>query len=181
MTVFYQTILKVINDYKAMLKKELSTADYIDKANELGIKRNCLKNASDLELYAIGQKIIAELEQNCTVYRQAKNANYYYGAKEFLQYLKKIFSEHVIEDGMVVNTVQKSSCALVKAIQLINQAKNELTDIIMEQLYQCICVIKRYGNQEQREIFKTLLNSEQPTQSLFLFRRLQNLATRLDV
>ncbi|CAL7959917.1 conserved hypothetical protein [Gammaproteobacteria bacterium] len=180
MTVFYYIILKAISGYKAMLKRNLSAAECAVRVRKLGIKRAYIKDADEVKLYETGSKIIAELEQNMTVSKREKSVNFYYGAEEFLQYLKKLLTEYIIEDGKVINTGQKSSCALVSVIQLIGMAKEKLTDEVAEQIHRCTRVIAKYGSKEQKRIFSKILNSNQPRHMSFFFRQLQNFVSDLD-
>lgn len=175
MTVFYRIILKAINDYKAMLKRSLAATEYAAKVRNLGIKRTYIKNSDEIKLYEIGLKIIAELEQQTAITsKREKSVNFYYGTEEFLQYLKKLLAEYIIEDDRVINVSQKSSCALVSAIQLIDKAKIKLTDEVAEQIHQCVCIIAKYGNKEQKTVFNKIISSNKPLHMNFFFRQLQN-------
>jgi len=180
MTVFYYIILKAINGYKAMLKRNLTATECVAQMRKLGIKRAYIKNADEIKLYEIGLKIIVELEQNMDVSKREKSVNFYYGAEEFLQYLRKLLTEYIIEDGKVINTGQKSSCALVNVIQLIGTVKEKLTDEVAEQIYRCTRVIAKYGSKEQKRIFSKILSSDQPRHMNFFFRQLQNFISDLD-
>ena len=180
MTVFYYTILKAINGYRAMLKRNLTVAEYAARMQKLGIKRTHIKNADEIKLYEIGLKIITELEQHTAVSKREKSVNFYYGAEELLQYLKKLLTEYIIEDDRVINVGQKSSCALVNAIQLIGMAKEKLTDEVAEQIHHCTRIIAKYGNKQQKIIFSKILNSGQSQHINFFFRQLQNFVSSID-
>ena len=180
MTVFSYIILKAINGYKAMLKRNLSATECVARMRKLGIKRAYIKSADEVELYEIGSKIIAEIEQNKSASKREKSVNFYYGAEEFLLYLKNLLAEYIIEDGKIVNVGQKSSCALVNVIQLIGMAKEKLTDEVAEQIHRCARVIAKYGSKEQKRIFSKILNSNQPRHMSFFFRQLQNFVSDLD-
>lgn len=181
MTVFYYIILKAINGYKAMLRRNLTAVECTTKVRRLGIKRAYIKNANEIKLYEIGLKIIDELEQHITTSStREKSVNFYYGAEEFLQYLKKLLAEYTIENDKIVNTAQKSSCALVNAIQLIDKAKEKLTDEIAQQIHHCGLVIAKYGNKEQKRILKRIISGEQPQHLNFFFRQMQKLTSCLD-
>ena len=88
MADFYHIILRAINDYKYMLRRNLEVKQYVLKIRELGIKRKHIKNAHEVELYAIGLKIISELEANIDTFTRERKVNFYYGAEKFLQHLK---------------------------------------------------------------------------------------------
>jgi hypothetical protein len=179
MTGFYYIILKAINSYKAILKKNFSTAEYAVRMRRLGIRHAYVKNVDEVKLYKIGLKIIAELEQNISVSKREKSVNFYYGAEEFLSYLKNLLTEYTIEDSKVVNVRQKSSCALVSVIQLIGMAKEKLTDEVAEQIHHCTRIIAKYGSKEQKRIFSKILSGDRPQHMHFFFRQLQNLVSGL--
>jgi hypothetical protein len=181
MTIFYQTILRVIKSYKNMLKKSLTPAKYETRIRGLGIKCIHTKDTDEIRLYKIGLKIIAELEQHATAKsKRIKSVNFYHGEEEFLQHLKKLYSEHTIENDSIINIPQKSSCALVTAIQLIDRAKERMTDEIATQIHQCVRIIAKYGNQEQKRIFNKIISGSQPQHTSLFFRQLQNLIPYLD-
>jgi ATP-dependent Zn protease len=179
MTVFYHIILKAINSYKAMLRRNLPASECVAKVRKLGIKRAYIKNADEIKLYVIGLKIIEELEQHVALSKREKSVNSYYGAEEFLQYLKKLLTEYITEDGKIVNTGQKSSCVLVNFIQLMDMTKEKLTDEVAQQIHSCVHIIVKYGSEEQKRIFNKILKSDQPRHMSFFFRQLQNLVSSL--
>jgi hypothetical protein len=180
MTVFYYIILKAINGYKTMLKKNLSAAKYTDKVKQLGIKRTQIKKANEVKLYNIGLKIIAELEQHAAGSKRKKSVNFYCGEEDFLQYLRKLLNEYTIEEDKVVNAAQKSSCALVSAIQLINSSKEKLTDEVAQQIYHYSRIITKCGSLEQKRLFNNIISNDQPRHMCFFFRQLQNFVSYLD-
>ena len=180
MTVFYYDILKAVNGYKAVLKRNLSRAECAVQMRKLGINRTYIKNSNEVELYEVGLKIIAELEQSIVASKREKSINFYYGTEEFLLYLKKLLNEYIIEDGKIVNVGQKSSCELINMIQLIGMAKERLTNEIAERINRCARVIVSYGSKEQKSIFSKILSSDQPQHMKFFFRQLQNLMPNLD-
>jgi hypothetical protein len=175
MKPFYHNILKAINDYKNIIKRNFAAKERQVMLTKLGIKRFDIKNASEVKLHAIGLAIIQELEQNIRDIERQQSVNCYFGAEEFLQHLKKLLSDHVIADGMVINAAQKSSCALIKAIQLVEIAKHNLSDDIAGQIYTCARVIAKYGDREQKRMFYKLINGTGQIHLSLFFRQLQNL------
>lgn len=175
MTSFYHNILKAINDYKNIIKRNFKAKERQAMLIKLGIKRLSIKNADEVKLYIIGTTIAQELEQSMQYIERQQSTNCYFGAEEFLQHLKKLLSDHIIENGAVINTAQKSSCALIKAIQLIEIAKRSLNDGVAEQIYTCARTIAKYGNKEQKKMFYKLINSAEQAHLSLFFRQLQNL------
>lgn len=175
MKPFYHNILKAINDYKNIIKRNFAAEERQAMLIKLGIKRFDIKNANEVKLHAIGEAIVQELEQSIRYIERQQSANCYFGAEEFLQHLKKLLTDHVIEDGAVINAAQKSSCALIKAIQLVETAKCSLNDDIAEQIYTCAKVIAKYGDKEQKKMFYKLITSAGQAHLSLFFRQLQNL------
>ncbi|EKE00809.1 MAG: hypothetical protein ACD_21C00269G0001 [uncultured bacterium] len=180
MTIFYCSILKAINGYKAMLKKNIGATACAAKVRQLGIKRMSLKNANEIELYRIGLKILNELEKHKIDVKREQSANFYYGEEEFLQHLKKLLTEHIIDGDRIVNTAHKSSSALVTAIQLISMAKDKLSDETAQKIYNCSRIITKFGNLEQKQMFNNIIKRNQPRHMSFFFRQLQSFVSYLD-
>jgi len=174
MTPFYHNILKAINDYKNIIKRNFATKERQAMLIKLGIKRFDIKNANEIKLYAIGATIVRELEQSIRYIEKQQSTNCYFGTEEFLQYLKKLLNDHVIEGGVVINVAQQSSCALIKAIQLIETAKHGFNNDVAEQIYACTKVIAKYGDKEQKRMFYRLINSANQSHLNLFFRQLQN-------
>lgn len=175
MNPFYHNMLKVINDYKNIIRRGLAAKERQAVLIKLGIKRLNIKNVGEAKLYTIGTIIAQELEQGMQHIERQPSTNYYFGAKEFLQHLKKLLSDHIIEGGIVINATQKASCALIKAIQLFEVAKHNLNDDIAEQIYTCARIIAKYGDKNQKKMFGGLIDSIQQTHLNLFFRQLQNL------
>lgn len=154
MNNFYNILLKAISDYKIIIRKNLSTTKGSAKIRELGIKRTCIKNIDEAGLYKIGLNIIKELKlqigDNNT--DNKKTNNFYNGADEFLQYLEFVFSQYRLEKNKVVHVGQKSSCALVSAIQLITMSKGSLTPETINQIKRYSTVVIAHGNEEQKKM-----------------------------
>lgn len=153
MTDFRTTILKAISDYKVILRKNLPARQCTEKLHGLGIKRNYVKDIDDIGLHDIGLKIIEDLKRYLNSCSGAKTVNFYSGAKEFFDYLQGIYKEYYVEDDRVVHIGQKTSCALLSAIQLIKTPNKNLTGDIIQQIKQHGEVVAKYGSQEQKQMF----------------------------
>lgn len=173
MADFYHIILRAINDYKYMLRRNLEVKQYVLKIRELGIKRKHIKNAHEVELYAIGLKIISELEANIDTFTRERKVNFYYGAEKFLQHLKDLLTKYTIKDGRVVHTLQNTSRALINVIQLIEKAKERLTDEMQQEIHYYSSMIVKYGNAEQKKIFSKIIPNDPPSHMILFFQQLQ--------
>ena len=163
MTKFYNVILKVIkviNDYKYMLKRNLAVSEYKAKVRNLGIKRMHIRNAEEVKLYNIGLKIISELEKEGAVFAVEEAMHSYNGAKGFLQHLKELLAQYVVETGKVVHIAQTASCALINLIQLLHKAREKVTDELKQEIDCYSHVIIKHGNKEQKRMLGKLIREK---------------------
>ena len=159
MSDFHNKILKAISDYKLILRKTLPAVQCTTKMRTLGIKRKSMRGVDGVGLYKIGLKIIDDLKNNIIVNKNKKSANSYSGVKEFLQYLQELYTQYDIESNRVVHVGQKSSCALVDALQLISMAKGEFTKEMLHRIKRYGNIIDLYGNEEQKKMFFEAIGS----------------------
>lgn len=159
MNNFYNIMLKAISDYKAIIRKTMPATKCTAKMRELEIKRTSIKNIDEIGLYKIGLKIIHELKKDVKASEDKKSSNSYNGAEEFLQYLENVFSKYTTENDKVVHVGQKSSCALISAIQLVSTAKGKLTKEMVSQIKQYSEIVITYGNEEQKQMLIEVISS----------------------
>lgn len=155
MESFSEFVLRTISDYKLFVRKNFSAREAAAKIKVLGLKRMQLRNSDDLHLFAIGTKIIDELERYVNNQDRTVTNTCYFGADEFLRHLKSIMSEYCIEDGKVIHTSKAASRAMIEAIQLVTLPEHQFTLEILEKLNKCINLVAKYGSMEHI----TLLNS----------------------
>jgi hypothetical protein len=159
---FCNTILKIISDYKYILRKLLPPTQATIKIRELGIKRWHIKVATPVELYNIALRIRQELQKQLSVINTNKKKtsnSYYNGPEKFLSYLEEILANYRLENNQVVHLGEQASTALIAAIQLITN-NNKATNYLQQ--------IKNYGNivvangsSEQKKIFYDAINKYQ--------------------
>lgn len=154
---FYHTALKAINDYKAILRRNLPATKCAEKIRNLSIKRKHLKIADEITLYNIGQSIIKELEQNNTSNEKNKLPYAYVGTDEFLKFLQEMFADYRLENGKVVHATRIASRALIAAIQLISLPDHQIGQGVTDQLREYGQVIHSYGNPEQIKVFNNAI------------------------
>lgn len=160
MNDFSTKILKAISDYKFILRKNLPLSQCNTKMRELGIKRKTMRGVDEAGLHKIGLKIICDLKKQVNLGKNEKSNNSYQGSKEFLQYLEELYSSHHIDQGNVVHFGQKSSSALLDAIQLIAMAKGEFTVGIIEQIKLYGDIVTAHGTEEQKKMFLDAISVE---------------------
>ena len=165
---FVNIILKIISDYKTLLRRVLTTKECSKKITNLGLKRTNLRNLDDIELYNIALKIITEL--NIYTAETHKNSVFYSGAAEFLQYLKELLGEYSIEDGKLIHASQNASCAILNLIQIITLPHIKNTKETVEKIIECIKVVAKHGNKEQKTMFTNIIKQNEHHLARF-FRR----------
>jgi hypothetical protein len=149
---FSERILKAISEYKLILRKNMPTLEASSKIRSSGLKRMQLRDADDLSLFDIANKIVKDLEDY--VVRENKAANYYSGAEEFLRHLKNILDDYRVEDNKVVNITHKTACAVMDAIQLVALPESKLSTEAIEKIRKCVAIISKYGDREQIDLLK---------------------------
>lgn len=166
MSVFYLTITRAINDYKALLRRNLPAKICSDKLKNLGIKRKQLRLANELELFHIAQKIITDLE-NAPVKDKKQYSASYCGSHQFLQHLKNIVLEYTIEEQTIIHIGQMAARALVAGLQLIATHGHELAEnnYIAKKLIEYSHIIIKHGNMKQIKILTTAITQHRAQHS----------------
>ena len=164
MSAFRELILKSINDYKAILRRNLTANECMAKLRELGIKRNLLKQSDDVALYLAGKEVVKELRRSD--FRKAEDNDKatvcHYGREDFLRYLEIIINDYRIENGAVINVKQRASQALVSAIQLVSLPKERLDSKKSDKLKDYTSTVVSYGTVEQAEILNRAIRYYEP-------------------
>ena len=164
MTTLSPLMLKIVNDYKLLLRKSMPTNQSSAKIKELGIKRKQLKALNEAQLYKIGEVILKELEQNIHV---GRCSSYYCGVEEFAEHLKKILSSYCVESNQLINTAQKASYSMLEAIQLMSLPEEKLNAATAIKLNQCVYNVTKYGDKEQLQILTEAIKTHKKNASSF--------------
>ncbi len=159
---FAQTALKLLNDYKNLIKKSMPSSEMSKKLLETNLNHRLPKE--DHGLYCLLAKIIenGEIRGNGASPRQA-----YSGIDHFLGYMKNVFSQYQIENDKVIHATQAASAAMIEAIQLMRLPNERLTEKVNDRLQYCIRLIAKYGLEEQKQTFLDSLNTQLPRQADF--------------
>lgn len=159
MSLFSETMIKAIGDYRFLLRRHLSQSERMHKLYELKLKDEESYN-SDCGLYETGLAITVDIEKNMS---EKKEGYYFYsGVQEFCKYLKEFLSHYYIENNQVVHRAQKASRALIHSIQLATLPRERLNDAVGQQLSQNNITIAGFGSQEQCELQLQTLTKHQP-------------------
>lgn len=166
MSIFSEHILKLLNDYKRILKRHLSTKEREKTIIDLGLKRKSLKFDTDAILYNKAHRVLKDIEYWTAKYNHA--ATEYSGIDEFYSHLKKYLNNYRIDSSQIVHMTQQVSCALVKAIQLISLPDAMLCDSHTHKLDDCIQTVVKFGTKDQRIMLaKALHNQKNRTATIF--------------
>lgn len=160
MSLFSDTMVKAINDYRLLLRRHLKQVERVIKLQQLRLRDNTIYE-SDVALYSIGQAIVADIKANLLNMRVYNQFHAYSGIQQFCEYLETYLNNYEIENGKVVHRAQKASRALLKSIQLISLPIESLTDRIKKELCQCNEIIVEYGSKDQQDMqLQTLMRQE---------------------
>ncbi|EKD91696.1 MAG: hypothetical protein ACD_29C00438G0001, partial [uncultured bacterium] len=132
MSIFTETLIKAINDYRYFLRRHLEQAERMTRLQALNLRNRELYN-NDIALYHTGQTIVADIEKNMLM--QPAGYYAYSGIEQFCEYLKEYLSNYEIENNHLIHKAQKASRALIKAIQLAATPKDRLSEKILTQLF----------------------------------------------
>jgi hypothetical protein len=168
MNQFADVILKAISDYKLLLRKIYSAREAATKIKGLGLKRMQIREANDIYLFNIAAKIIDNLEQY--VNSNSKSHGCYFGAEEFLRYLRDFFADYRIEDGKVIHKIRAASCAVVEAIQIVTLPENKLSQEVFERLSKCINIVAKYGSIEHVAVLNDAIKRNKKIIMCFLHK-----------
>jgi len=163
MSIFSEHVLKLLNDYKRLLRRYVTNTEREKTIINLGIKRKSLKFDNDVILYNKAHRVLQDIDY----WREKLNrtATEYSGIDEFYEHLKNYLSQYRVEGNAIIHMTQKVSCALVQAIQIISLPASKLSDSSVLKLDDCIQTISKFGNKDQRIMLANALN-KQRAQSL---------------
>ncbi len=145
---FSQTAIKLLSDYKNLLKKQLDPNESARKLAQLGLDKRIPKREGDL--YRLLLKVVkkAHMEEN-----DAPSRLRYSGIDRFVRHMKEALDNYRLENGQVIHMSQTASRAMIEAIQLIPLPELKLTDGVAAKLDSCAHLIAKYGAEEQKKVF----------------------------
>lgn len=158
MSVFSDYILKMLNDYKRVLKRYMSLEEREKTVIELGLKRKSLKSDNDVILYNKAHRALKNIEYWTS--RSNHTATEYSGIDEFYQHLKRYLNDFRIDNNQVVHMTQKVSCAIVQAIQIMSLPDVKISENNMtSKLNIYVQTVAKFGTKEQRTMLANALQT----------------------
>src|SRR5579862_1269928 len=97
MYAFSEIIKKELNDYKTILRRNLSSEERAAKLKALGLKRQAIQQADDAALYAKAQQVLEDIAQSIEIPEDDNNnaSSWYCGLHAFYKHLRGILATHV--------------------------------------------------------------------------------------
>ncbi|MCX7121406.1 MAG: hypothetical protein NTZ67_06490 [Gammaproteobacteria bacterium] len=154
MSIFSETMVKAIADYRFLLRRYLKQAERMTKLQKFKLRDIAIYD-NDLALFETGRAIIADIEENIEIPSQGYYS--YSGIKEFRHYLKSFLENYHVENGQVVHRAQKASRALLEAIQLTTNPRDQLDEVVARKLCDCNVTVVGFGSIEQCELQMQIL------------------------
>ena len=159
---FSQIAIKLLTDYKNLLKKQLNPTESAKKLVQSGLDKRFPRR--DPELYRLLVKVIKKANQD---ENNIPSRLRYSGIDHFIQHMKSVLDNYRLEDGQVIHGAQTASRAMIEAIQLIPLPESRLTESIAAKLDKCAKMIAIYGVDEQKKIFMNSIKTHLPRQTDF--------------
>ncbi len=156
-STFTDTMLYMVSKYRSMLKKLVPQPERVKIHVRLDLKNPQLYE-NRVMLYNLGYKIIAHLKE-LDVSKKEKGYYSYSGPRKFTKHLEDFLNNYIVENNTVIHRAQKTSRALVKAIQLLTLPEDELNEKAIENLVQCNRIIAKCGSPEQQSLHKSTLKN----------------------
>jgi hypothetical protein len=154
MATFSEHILKLLNDYKRLLKRHLSITEGRQAIIDLGLTHKSLKFDTDVILHNKARCVVKDIESREALDRITGE---YSSIHKFYQHLISYLANYQIENDAVIHITQKVSCALVEAVQIVSITKSELSGNQTSRLDDCTKIIEKFGTQDQRTLLADLL------------------------
>ncbi len=175
LSIFAETIITAIKDYRSYLRKTMKQADRMNKLSELHLKE-INAYSGDVALYNKANEIVADIEKNLEIPEQGYYS--YSGIEKYCLYLKNYLKDYAIENDKLVHKAQFASRAILEAIQMVNgKPAHTLTEQIKQDMLMCQETIAKYGNQEQYTLYVNNIETLKSNAPLFFTDLLRHFNT----
>ncbi len=149
MTVFTNAIMPLLNDYKAILRRNLPLEEANAKVKRLQLHRKQLIHVNDVILYQHALNIIKDIKKMMRFYEWA------HGLNDFMHHIEDTLNEYQVENNRVVHPQQKAAQAIIDVIQLVNYSDRNSS--IEQKIQACIEAVSKYGTPEQRNMIRQVV------------------------
>lgn len=151
MQTFAKIGTQLINKYKVIIKKHLTSQEWAQKMSVFELRRKYMRNDDEVALYHKAKRVLEDL---CQHLQDNNNGSIWYsGLDEFCQHMKNTLDEFHVENNQIIHCSQLASRTLVRALQLANLPEHKRNSVAGHQLDHCGQIIAKYGTREQQEMF----------------------------
>lgn len=161
MIEFSEIALKIISDYKLLLRKIYPIGEATMKIRDLGLKRNQLDKHDSVFIYNVVKRIIEHLSEYVT--EKKKSHAYFFGAEELLQYTSDFMSDYQVFNDKLIHTSREASRAVIDVIQIVSLPEGKLTKDIFERLSKCVSFVSKYGKMEHITLLNEAMKQNRKT------------------
>lgn len=149
-SVFAETVVEYISDYRTVLRKSLPQAERMLRLKRLNLK-SITVYSDDVELYNTSIQILEDIDANGKIPEQGYYS--YSGLQNFQEKLRTFITQYAIVDKKVINRSQYTSTLLLDVIQMINTPGLQQADELQHKLLECNILIVYHGSNEQRQLY----------------------------
>jgi hypothetical protein len=155
MSTFSVSIIKILIEYKVILRSFLSLKEANARIHRLGLANKKMLCANDLVLYKIANNTLADLKafikklEPDTLWR-TKSQDYY-------DRLQKAILDFCVEGDKVVNIQQEISRLALEVIQILTLPAEKIIPKMLERIHSGMEKIRQYGSPEQYQKLEALI------------------------
>jgi hypothetical protein len=155
MSTFSVKIIKILEEYKEILRSFMPLKVANARISCLGLINKKMLCASDLVLYKIANKTMADLQDfikkaNTKLPSYPRLQNYY-------EDLQKAIQEFCVDGDRVINPQQETSRLALEVIQVLSLSPEKINSTLRARVDACMEKIHQYGSLEQYQKLEILI------------------------
>lgn len=158
MSIFSETMVQAISEYRALLRRNLNQVERMIKLQQLGLRDSDLYE-NELSLYQTGLAIVADIKKNMV--SESPSYYAYSGVQQFCEHLCEYLSQYSIENDQIVHRTQKASRAVMNAVQWMSLPRERLDETMVKKFFECNKVVVLNGSKEQCELLLQTFSRQQ--------------------
>ena len=172
MSIFSETMVQAIGEYRGLLRRHLSQVERMMKLQQLGLRDSDLYE-NEVALYNTGLAIVEDMKANMAM----NNPGYYSysGVQQFCEHLQDYLSNYAVENDQIVHRAQKASRAVLDAVQWMSLPRDSLDDAVLKKFLECNKTVALNGSKEQCDLLLQTLSRQQMSNPGFYTRIIAHL------
>lgn len=159
MSLFKESVLKAVSDYRQILRRLLDQPDRVRKLGKLGLRAG-VDPDDEVKLYELAWTIVNDVEQNLASHNHGYYA--YSGVRKFGEFLREFLEQYDLINEQVVHLGQHVAKSMLLVIQLVGLPEEKLDDSIAAQLHESGEIVFKFGTKEQQQNFMKALKVSRP-------------------